>query len=77
MTGGNLISVEMTEDEAKLFLKFREYQNDFLTLVNSGVFETRNGVAILHFDRDGTLQQVNKDVVVYKKGLPVVVAFPL
>lgn len=72
MTGENLISVEMTEEDAKLFLKFREHQDDFLTLVNSGVFKVRNGVAILNFSPSGELTQIDFNFIRYKKGLTIV-----
>ena len=68
---GELIKVEVTNGDAVLFRQFREYQDVFQHMLNAGVFETRNGVAILNFDSSGTLTEIRRDTLVYKKGLPI------
>jgi len=40
----------------------------FKMLYDAGVFNTRNGKVILNFDADGTLTQIDTNVVTYKRG---------
>lgn len=67
----SLTSVSLTDEDARLFLLFREHQNDFLTMVESGVFKVRNGVAILNFNSDSQLTQIDFNIVRYKKGMVI------
>lgn len=64
MTG---VLVELSPADAALFLEFRRLQDTFATMVATGVFNTRNGKAILHFDNEGTLAQIDFDVVGFKR----------
>ena len=68
---GELIKIELTESDAKLFLKFREFQSDFQVMVESGVFNVRNGVAILNYNAEGHLTQIDFNVIRYKKGMAI------
>ena len=65
------IKIELTESDAKLFLKFREFQSDFQVMVESGVFNVRNGVAILNYNAEGHLTQIDFNVIRYKKGMTI------
>lgn len=58
------IKIELDEEEAKLFCKFRQYQNDFQILVSSGFFDFKNGVAMSHRDHNGKLRgvEINRKV---------------
>jgi hypothetical protein len=66
-----LTKIELTNEEAKQFLAFRQYQDLFTTLLKNGVFNTRNGQAILNFDANGTLTQIDLNMVMFKKGYPL------
>lgn len=71
MTG---VSLELTDKEAAHFRDYQEYREAFETLVDAGVFATKNGKAVLHFDSSGTLQQITFDVVGWKKSTRTQVA---
>lgn len=57
-TGETNISVDLTEDEAKLFLQFRKFQDVFNNMTISGVFDLKGSSATLHFDENGELRKV-------------------
>lgn len=67
-----MITIDLTNEEAILFRKFREYQDLFTILLDSGTFETANGQVILNFNEGQTLTHINKNVVTYKKPMQVV-----
>lgn len=46
---------------------FQEFYNPFTVLIDSGVFNIRNGNAVLHFDAQGTLQTVERGDILYSK----------
>jgi len=73
MTGEtNLIDVRMTEYEAQSFIEYQKNHLMFNILKDAGVFNVRNGKAILNFDAGGILTEVKCDVTTYKLGKPVV-----
>ena len=49
-------------------LKFIEDHNDkLIELIKGGVFETRNGQAIINFDNEGNIREIEIKQVVYKR----------
>jgi hypothetical protein len=62
-----VVVLELTEQEAVSFRCFREYQDLFEQMLKARIFETKNGVAILNFDAAGTLTEIRKDVLIYKR----------
>lgn len=66
------VRIDMTEDEAKSFIAFRRYQDMFVPLLEAGVFNVRNGRAILNFNAEGHLTEVGFEIVSYKRGYPIV-----
>jgi hypothetical protein len=67
-----MVTIELTDEEALLFRKFREKQDTFMTLEEAGVFDIRNGKATLNFDANGTLCEVDCVLKLYKRGLAIV-----
>lgn len=67
-----LIKIELTEYEAKAFVEFQKHYKDFMALHEGGVFNIRNGRAILHFDTNGVMVQTDFELVGFKKGFPIV-----
>ena len=51
----------MDKETAGLFIWFMKYRNIWLR-----IFKIRGGKAILHFDKDSRLRQVDIDEIVYK-----------
>jgi hypothetical protein len=67
-----LIKIELTNEEALMFRKFQEHYEDFALLYEAGVFNVKNGHAVLNFDSNGTLITIEFKILGYKKGLPVI-----
>lgn len=61
------VVVEMTPEDAALFLEFRKQQDTFRALIQADVFTTRNGKAILNFNADGVLTRISKDYVEWER----------
>lgn len=49
----NTVKIELNNEEAELFKKFRQYQD-----VWEGIFQIKSGKAILHFDELGILRKI-------------------
>ena len=62
-----LIKIELTQHEADCFVAFRKNQELFEILLQAGVFKTKGGKAVLHFDKDGEIVQVSYDFIGWKK----------
>lgn len=54
-----LVKIELTEEDALLFRRFRQYQDSFDTLLGNGVFGMANGSATIHFDKDGKVSLID------------------
>lgn len=65
---GELTKIELTDEDAKLFLEFRKFQNDFTIIFNAGVFDLRNAQAVINFDSFG-ICDVKLSTTSYKKHL--------
>lgn len=61
------IVVELSNEDAALFVQFRKHQDIFRTLLENGVFATRNGKAILNFNADGVLTRITYDTVGWER----------
>lgn len=64
-----IIQIELSEDEAELFKKFRQHQNNFEYLLQEGIFDLRNSEAILDFDSSGFLGHIKMGVHKYRRKL--------
>ena len=61
-----MIQIELTDQDAELFKKFREFQNDFIILQESKFFIFKNGQAICHRDKEGKLRIVEIKEIKFK-----------
>lgn len=64
--------IDLSEKEAHLFVQFQKNYNTFVTLHDSGVLNIKNGKAILNFDSNGTLCDIECNIKVYKKGADII-----
>lgn len=64
-TGGQLVSVEMTEDEASRFIAYQQYHDIFNVLLDNGVFDTKNGSVVLHFNFQGQLMKIDRNQILF------------
>lgn len=60
MNNMNEVTIFITEQEAIQFRTFQQNYSKFMLLVNSGVFDIKNGSAVLHFDNSGTIQKIDR-----------------
>lgn len=63
----NNIALFIPDEEAKLFIEFQKHYSNFMTLVENGVFEQKNGAITLHFDANGTIQTIQRADILYSK----------
>ncbi len=70
MTGDttNKIAIYMDDKEAEIFRQFREFQDLFNMLLTYKVFNVKNGKAILNFNSDGKICDIETQVHIYKIG---------
>lgn len=57
-----VVTIGLTEEEAKLFLEFQKYYNNFKTLIEGKAFETKSGRAIIHFNSQGTIDAIELQI---------------
>lgn len=69
---GEMVKLELTPVDAELFREFRRVQDTLSILSSAGVFNVKNGRAILNFDAQGVLTQVDFDYIRWKRGMPMV-----
>ena len=66
------IKIELSELDARMFMEFQKNYETFSTLLQSGVFNIKNGNAVINFDKEGVLREITLHTIGYKKGHPIV-----
>jgi hypothetical protein len=61
------IAVYLLEEEVEMFKVFREHQDIFQFMIDSGVFELKRGAATINFDDKGIISSIKKEVWHYPK----------
>ena len=61
------MTIELTDTDAKLFLEFQKNYDAFHALDTAGVFKICNGSVEIHFDSEGTLANITRHEIVYKR----------
>ena len=61
------MEVIIKDDDAKLFIKFREYQNDFRILLEAGVFSRRTGKIEIDIGKEGDIMCIKHNEIKYKR----------
>lgn len=69
----DLVTLQLSPQDALLFRSYMENKDTFDLLVKAGVFTIRNGNVTLNFDADGTLTEIKRNDLLFKKGLPIIV----
>jgi len=59
------VAIYIPDEEAKKFLLFQEYYDEFCLLLDAGVFKIRNGSAVIHFDKKGDIKTINRADILY------------
>lgn len=60
-------TIELTDEDAKTFLLFREYQEFFETLINADVHTLKSSNTTLYFNDKGALHKIIVEKVAFKK----------
>lgn len=68
MTGEQLVSIELSPEEAAAFREFRRVQDTFSILSESGVFAVRGGEAHINFNDDGVITKVRVQKTAWTRG---------
>lgn len=58
----------MPAEDARTFKEFLKYQPIIKTMIDSGVFNVRNGQVVMNFNDLGKLMQVNIQISAYNHG---------
>jgi hypothetical protein len=58
--------VKLSKEDMDLFEYFKKHKNDFIIFLKYGVFDFKNGSAIISRDSDGTIRRIEIDNVVYR-----------
>jgi len=72
-----MISLEITKEDAELFVVFQENYDTFVLLKDSGLFGIRNGLATINFDSSGAITDIDCNFKLFKRGKPVLVGLHL
>ncbi len=67
MTEPNKTVIELSAEEAGLFLWMQQNYDKIMILKESEVFEQKNGSVTLHFDNTGSLMQVESNEIRFKR----------
>lgn len=61
-----LTPVFLSQEEAEMFLSFREHQSEFMILKANGIFSTKNGSITCHFDDKGIVRKIETNFILFK-----------
>lgn len=62
-----MTTIELSDEEAKQFIAFRQHQGLFEALLEAGIYEIRRGEATLFFNQDGSLMHIEIKRIAYRK----------
>lgn len=62
-----MIKIDLTESDARLFAKFRKHQTLFELMEDRGIFEIQSGKAVMSFNADGVLTDIDIETKAYKR----------
>lgn len=62
-----MITIVLTEAQAELINKVKDYHEKIGILLQSGAFEVKNGKVIVNIDHEGKFRNVVVEQVVYKQ----------
>lgn len=59
-------SIELTNEELAIILQLRDHYADIVTMREAGVFDFKNGHAIIHRDHEGKLRKIDVNLTLYR-----------
>lgn len=60
------VSINLSPEEARLFMLFRQHQANFQVLVDNHVFDIKRGNVILSYDDHGRLAAIKLEEMVFR-----------
>ncbi len=63
------VTIFLSEEEAKKYIEWQKNYATFNLLLEKGVFNVTNGNVVLHFDKFGTLQTIERGDILYMRRL--------
>lgn len=61
----NEVTIFLTETDAQKFRDFQLNYDNFILLITRGVFDIKNGSAVLNFDANGNITTIQRADVLY------------
>lgn len=69
MLTSKLIRVDLTEEQAALFVLFQGHYDKIAFCIAEGVFDLRNANATLNFAKNGDLKSIKKETYTYAQAV--------
>ena len=63
----NMVTIQITDEEAKQFVCFRKYYESVSILIDFGFFNIKNGKAIVDFSHESRIMSVESSTKLYKR----------
>lgn len=60
-----MIVLELTQFDAELFKKFREYQEKFEILLKSGALDVKGGSVTIHYGEEGSIRKLEGNKILF------------
>lgn len=54
----NIVKIELSSEDQKLFALFRKYQDDFMAMLEGGIFKFKNGDGVIRRDGNGKIRKI-------------------
>lgn len=55
-----MTTFQLNPQDTKRFIEFQKHYGKIVKLIDSGVFDIRNGSSVLHFDRNGSINRIER-----------------
>jgi hypothetical protein len=67
MNGIKQVKIILSEEDAKRWIEYQKNYNTFVLMLERGVFDIKNGSALLNFDNQGILQNIQRSDYLYSR----------
>lgn len=68
MTTGDTIKIELSNQEAEMFRTYMQFHDNLVAVIKSGALTVKNGKAILNFNHEGKICDVELSYHTFKIG---------
>ena len=60
-----MVTIHLTDEEAELFKRFRQYQDKFQSLLITGALDITSGTGTIEVDKDSRFRKISVSSVVF------------